>query len=391
MLLTHRRRAAVLGIAAALAALAASGCGTRTEALESLSLSIQEEGEEPPRVIARLEGSGAVELRKRLDRAGPALSLDDVFYLSLKPTPGRGPVPILARIEWGRDRADLVPQASLTRGLTYLAVFEGGRLSPPMPRLTREYRLPADASASEARITAFHPSLPELPANLLKFYVHFSEPMGEGRVLEHARVLDSSGKPIDLAFRGVELWDREHRRLTLWIQPGRTKQALGLSEEMGPVLKPGLSYTFEVTPGMTDQRGRPLPDGVRHVFRTTEPDHSKPRMAGWRVEPPLAGSREPLRVTFGEPLDHALALSCLSVQGPEKRPVKGSVSLGEDGRAWSFVPTTTWSAGGHTLAASGELEDLAGNSLYRAFETGAAGERPRAEPPVFERRFMVGR
>jgi hypothetical protein len=279
----------------------------------------------------------------------------------------------------------------LTRGRTYVAVFDaprlGGSFNAP---LTGEYQVPADARASTATVTALFPNQAVLPANLLKFYVHFSEPMSEGKLFDYARLLDDRGKPVMQAFREVELWDDHHRRVTLWINPGRTKQALGLSESLGPVLVPNRHYALEIGAGLPDDRGRPLSRPFRLSFRTVAADHTQPGIDTWQLTAPVAGTREPLRVRFAEPLDHALAQDGLTVEAADGQHLAGQTDVDADAVGWSFTPSEPWRSGSYQLKAAGELEDLAGNSLYRPFEsTGGKGSKPVAKPPVFRRDFRT--
>ena len=46
-----------------------------------------------------------------------------------------------------------------------------------------------------------YPTAETLPANHLKFYLHFSEPMRQGVFLEHCRLLDDEGRPVPEPFR----------------------------------------------------------------------------------------------------------------------------------------------------------------------------------------------
>jgi hypothetical protein len=287
----------------------------------------------------------------------------------------------------GPDAVDLTPATSLTPGATYLAVFDGPSIEPSLPRLTHRFRVAELKGTSSAKVTAIFPTQERLPANLLKFYVRFSAPMGEGRVFEHVRLLDAKGTPLRQAFRERELWAENHRRLTLWVNPGRTKKSLGLSETLGPVLFPGRNYTLEIDAGLPDQQGLPLGKAIRKRFHTESSDTGQPKIADWKLELPKAGSREPLRVTFQEPLDRALLERVVTVQRAGKT-VAGERVVAVDCRSWTFTPSARWATGEYRLVAAGELEDLCGNSLYRPFET-HTGTLPSTTPPIFERRFTL--
>jgi len=55
--------------------------------------------------------------------------------------------------------------------------------------------------AMTPRVAAVHPELHEVPANLLRLYIDFSQPMAGDDAFEHVRLLDASGRPIADAFR----------------------------------------------------------------------------------------------------------------------------------------------------------------------------------------------
>jgi len=86
-----------------------------------------------------------------------------------------------------------------------------------------------------------------------------------------------------------------------------------------------------------------------------------------------------LRVSFGESLDHALAMRLITVVDSNDSPVAGRALLGERDRVWSFTPDTNWSAGRLTLRVEPALEDLAGNNLARPFDSDRAHGGASAE------------
>ena len=112
-------------------------------------------------------------------------------------------------------------------------------------------------------------------------------------------------------------------------------------------------------------------------------------MASWRIEPPGAGTRDPLVVTFPAPLDHGLLARALAVETSGGRTIDGDVVLDAGDTRWAFRPRLPWDAGDYRLAALSILEDPAGNRIGRAFEvdmTRSAGDAPTE---VFRTSFRI--
>lgn len=241
------------------------------------------------------------------------------------------------------------------------------------------------ATAQETRIpiiTAIFPSGDELPANHLKFYLHFSQPMRQGVFLRHCSLRDEHGHEVPEPFRETELWSDDRTRLTLWLHPGRQKTGVNLNEEFGPVLHAGRGYTLTVSGKWPSENGVTLGADVRKKFRATERATAQLDAGTWRIIPPPAGSTAPLTIRFPAPLDHALLRRCIRVLGADGRPIAGSATIGERDESWSFLPAQPWASAGHLLAADAILEDLAGNSLARPFELDLTKTAPRKQLPT---------
>ena len=227
----------------------------------------------------------------------------------------------------------------------------------------------ATASAATA-VKSITPSSDTLPENQLKFYVHFSAPMAQGDSYQHVRLLDDSGQEIDLPFVNVgqELWNRQGTRITLLLDPGRIKRGLKPREDLGPILREGHSYMLVIDDSWHDAAGRPLVEPCRKEFHVVAADDTQPDASKWRVQTPRAGTKEPLRIDFDEPLDHAMLLRVLEVADGQERFVAGKIEVGKDEQSWSFSPELAWTAGPHNIFVDTTLEDLAGNSIGRPFE-----------------------
>jgi hypothetical protein len=230
--------------------------------------------------------------------------------------------------------------------------------------------IPDERPEEPTRVTAVYPSATELPENQLKFYLHFSGPMGRGEAYEHVQLLRASGEPVDLPFLeiGEELWDRSGQRLTLLIDPGRIKQGVKPREDIGPALEAGKRFTLVVKKGWRDARGEPLASGFEKRFDVGPPISVAIDRKAWRIERPAAGTRDPLVVRFPRPLDRALLERTLSIVSPGGHPLAGAITLADAERRWEFRPDGAWQTGKHFLVVDTVLEDLAGNRIGSAFE-----------------------
>jgi hypothetical protein len=265
------------------------------------------------------------------------------------------------------------PRFPLVKGVRYCVVFHPERL----PGRAAEKGKPLEVVLSlprptkeAARVTHVYPSRDALPENQLKFYLHFSAPMGRGEAYRRVHLLDERGKEVDLPFLELdqELWDRENRRFTLFFDPGRIKRGLKPREEAGPALEEGKRYTLVIDRAWTDADGDPLKETYRKAFRVLAPDDTPPGPKAWKLQAPAAGTRAPLAVTFPEPLDHGLLQHSLWVIDDAGRKVSGTVSVSAEETRWELTPEKAWPAGKYQLVADTRLEDLAGNSIGRPFE-----------------------
>lgn len=303
----------------------------------------------------------------------------------------KGGLPAMAgtwRIEDGRLR--FKPSFPLVPGVRYRAEFRpaGGE-----PLVSSFEVTPPDATPTTTVVQIF-PSGAELPENQLKFYVEFSAPMSRGGTYEHVQLREESGRVIDLPFLELdeELWDPSMTRLTLLIDPGRIKRGVKPLEDIGPVFEAGKRYQLTFAPACRDAAGRPLRAAYTKTFRVGAADRTPPDPRRWRIVPPAAGTREPLRVEFDEPMDQALALRLIGVGAGAERGVMltGDATLSDHERTWNFVPANPWRAGAHRLTVATTIEDLAGNNIGKTFDVDLnAGAQRRVQGETVTVEFVV--
>jgi hypothetical protein len=222
-----------------------------------------------------------------------------------------------------------------------------------------------------------------LPANTLRFYLHFPRP-GEAHFdRDHLWLLNEEEQAVRAPFLVLsqELWSADGRRLTVLMEPGRIKRGLGADPSHEPALVVGRTYSLVVTA---------LGQTARHTFRVSDPVLEAVDETRWRLVSPTPGSLDPVVVHFDRVMDAALCEDEIAVLTPAGEVVQTRVSLAPDGTAARLIPSRPWRAGEHRLVVSERLEDVCGNRLGEALdhELGAGGP-PRAGMISFTTRSVI--
>jgi len=301
---------------------------------------------------------------------------------------GEGDIPpVLGHYSVENGLLTFRPRFVLASGLHVRAVFH----VPGQAAIEKIFDLPkAAALVSSTHVEHVYPSTGVLPANQLKFYLCFSAPMAQGEVWRHVRLLREDGSPVEVPFLEQELWDRENRRVTLLLDPGRIKRGLASLAEAGPALEVGQHYTLVIDRDWPDSRGAPLAEEFRKPFRVVEADRKPPQVTDWHITAPSAGVEAPLVIDFPKPLDYALLQHMLQVAGPGG-PVAGAVAVDREETQWRFTPNQPWVAGQYRLVVETALEDLAGNHIGRPFDVDTFDKVTRTvTSPTVEAPFQIG-
>jgi hypothetical protein len=155
---------------------------------------------------------------------------------------------------------------------------------------------------------------------------------------------------------------------------------------MGAPLAEGREYRLIVDGAWVDPSGRELAGPYEQRFRVGSVDRTRPRPEDWTITAPRVATRDPLRVQFEKPLDHALAGALLRPIDASGTAIEGNIRLAEDDRVWMFTPTRPWSAALVHIQVDTRLEDVAGNSIARAFDVDySTGGAAAATVPSAER------
>jgi Photosynthetic reaction centre cytochrome C subunit len=280
------------------------------------------------------------------------------------------------------DALRFTPRFPFDPGRQYAIRLDPSRLpgGGSSPVVTASVARPEPPAGPPTSVFGVYPSGGTVPENQLRMYLQFSAPMTRRGALNHLRILDDAGREVKDPFLplDIDLWNDDATRLTVLFDPGRVKRGILPNVEMGRALQPGRRYTLVISSTWPDGQGRPLASEFRRTFRVAPPNERPIDVASWRIQPPVSGSRDPIKVLFPAPLDHGLLHSALGVaRGGQAIPGAITVEAGET--RWLFTPRDPWEAGPHSLIVLTTLEDPAGNRIGRAFEVPGGG--PALKPP----------
>ena len=373
----------------------------------ALSFALDSQSQSPSGIqIAAV--NGVVEIRGLPDATLKALKVADLSLeerskiFNVRVASQTAPLPPM-RGAWTAesDRLAFRPKYPLTPGVAYearldLTEWSARPTNIPVVQAAREFQIPeavVDRGAPPV-VAAVYPSSNTLPANQLKFYIHFSKPMQRGDVYKHIRLTRADGSLVEAAFLelGQELWDPAFQRFTLLIDPGRIKRGLVPHEEDGPVLEEGRSYALEIDQGWTDLHEQRLARPHRKTFRVGKEDREPIDPKSWVIETPAAGASDPVVVKFGESLDQALAQRLLTIVDERGDSLDLTPTLERQETQAEFRPKQPWKAGRYRLRIGSVLEDLAGNSVGQPFELDrfdSIDRSPRSREQTIERTFSI--
>ncbi len=309
-------------------------------------------------VAAQLdEASGAVVVTGLTPQdMSSALSHAEIVRLRLEDSPSaRG---MLVSISQEGEALIVQPRFALKEGANYelTVANETLRVALPAPEETTP------------RLVGFAPSQAVIPANTLRLYLHFSEPMARGQLRKKVSLVTAGGTTVTSPFLslGAELWDPSQTRATLLLDPGRIKQGVGPNVSGGAPLQEGQSYRLTISPEMRSAAGHRLGTPVSLTFRVGPPERRTIVPDTWEILAPEAGSHAPLSLAFDRIMDSGAALRLITLQGPDGQPVEGLIT--SDGGGWSLIPKRSWKVGRYSLTVDPELEDVAGNSISAPFD-----------------------
>jgi hypothetical protein len=329
-------------------------------------------------VVARLpaEVAGKLPAGRLTQQQGEA-----ILTLALLTDNTRTPGPsMLGKYARTGNELTFTPRFPLSAGATYRATLKAGGSTTSL-----DYRVPMPAAKAPPRVIKIYPTADVLPANLLRFYIHFDRPMRGGKGLfEHLAILDEKGKELDQPWLVDEIWDEETNCLILYIHPGRIKRGVELRELMGPVLDEKRSYALVVRGEWTDLEGNKIGKDTIKRFRTTPEDRARIELSDWKLTAPAAGTRDPVVLNLSRSVDHRSLQTSLTIMNARDEFIAGTIAVGDGEKSWRFTPTRPWQAGPYRVIVSPDLEDVAGNTPLRAFDVNLLTPKRPAQKLLFE-------
>jgi hypothetical protein len=284
------------------------------------------------------------------------------------------------------------PMFPLDPGRKYRVVLDRTQLGAAGGApLSEIVALPAVAHAATTTVTKVYPTTDAVPENLLRLYIEFSAPMSRSSGLEYVRLKDDQEKDVVDPFLplDVDLWSRDYKRYTLFLDPGRVKTGILPNEQMGRALHAGRTYHLDISAEWRDANGQPLAQAYRQTFKVAPAETRPIDPARWTIGAPAAGSRDPVVVTLDRALDHGLLQRAVGISRSNQTSIEGEVAIAPGEREWRFTPSSAWSAGDYDVMILALLEDPAGNRIGRSFEVDKFERVDDKPDAVIRRAFRV--
>ena len=312
---------------------------------------------------------------------------DEDSFQVFAQNPGTATLPMLGRWEKRGEDCFFLPRFPFRQGKTYWIKWQNKDGEEKLSTI----EIPIVEITPAPSLLAIYPSTDRWPANQLKFYLQFDQPMQEGVALQHIQLLDENGQEIERPFLkiGQELWDEDHRQLTVWFDPGRIKTGLIPNEKYGPPLLANRIYQLKIKADFPAKTGQGLSQPLLKTFYTIPKDQERPDPRQWVLHIPTAGTHEAFKVQFPEPLDFGPLQSGLWIEDALGQVVDGVHELGYEERSWHWSPAVPWKAGSYYLKVDKDMEDLAGNNLQRLFDTYTKESGGTLEEPLTSLSFRV--
>tara|TARA_B110000240_G_scaffold197671_1_gene253780 strand:- start:1817 stop:2860 length:1044 start_codon:yes stop_codon:yes gene_type:complete len=286
-------------------------------------------------------------------------------------------VHILVNGNFKKIENDLVfiPQFPLLQNISYVLKTKNHEI--PFSLKAKNYSSPT--------VTAIYPTANELPENLLRMYIQFSQPMKTKGNIEKIKLLNEQGIEVKGAiFNNVyELWDDSQTQLTIIFDPSRVKTGLIANETLGRSLKPNKIFKIIIV-DLENVYGKKLLQSYVKTFSVTKADVTSPDTESWRFKLPKSDSKTPLSINFKSSIDKMSLQHRIQLLNENDKVIKGVIFLKNKEKIWEFIPQELWTAGKYTLKVNSRLADPSGNNLNGLFDHDIGGLKNKQEGQIVQ-------
>lgn len=211
-------------------------------------------------------------------------------------------------------------------------------------------------------VKTIYPLTDSIPVNVLKFYIQFSEPMREGNFLKHVYLYDDEGNDLKGVFfdNVYELWSKDHKTITLLVDPGRVKTGLQAHEKMGRAFEEGKHYTLKIDTTWKSITGNFLIQPYEKRFVAITEDIIPPL----HEEIKIVQKEEAIEIGFSEALDYLQLFDYVELVDEQGNVVEEK-KIAEDGKIVTFFPEK---GGNYQVKINVRLEDISANSFMGKFD-----------------------
>lgn len=225
------------------------------------------------------------------------------------------------------------------------------------------------------RVVDLFPQSEQLPSNVLRFYVHFANPVDFQNPHNYIRIENSESEIVSGPFVEMEegLWSSDRRRLTLLIHPGRIKRNVGPNMTIGEVFKEGESYRLVVSAKWN------LEEDYTKTFKIVDAVRTTIDVDAWTVRAPAYGTLADLAIGTRKLLDKALSERLVSIINEDENIVEGQFLYDSEKSTLSFTPAKKWPTGTYWINVDPRLEDVCGNTPLSVFDVEGEGSKIRAD------------
>lgn len=221
-----------------------------------------------------------------------------------------------------------------------------------------------------------YPISPNIPSNILSFYIEFDEPMQANPMAFQYVDLVVNGKIIDNAWRQRSYWINDFKTLVMMIHPGRVKHGIQSTYKDGRVFNAGDTAIIQLRPGLLTCSEK-TNNGFSKRYAIAVEDKISPKVDSSSCLIQL-NSASRYKISFNEKMDFGLLWKSLRLSDKNKRKIPFQLTSVDD-KNWTVILDSN-SYVCERIKLSTTVGDLAQNQLNRLFEMNSTME---FEAPYF--------